>query len=551
VKQTLQIIFCCLFGFIHSTYAGNGGYVVQIAASKNPTNIKWFSEKHQIDQKILEIKESGWYKYVIGQFENSRAASEYIATSLQHKGLQGPFPRILSDSLRKSSEKEINPDKTATIDKKEDFIPKETVSTFLENTSTVKTFTLQSAGKPDQGKLNPLEKYKIWERLIGWENLQKLEIKLIERTKSILPQSFVPFYIRMIDKAIRYPVILFFLMLIVLFILNAILIMAILEISNTLKNQIERYNELYQTMYERALTGFLFQEFDLETAVSRLKKINLQRNRKIFVSVLFNFQKNLSGDSDQKILEIFYRLQLNEDAVKKINSNTYYQQILGLRELTNLYPSGAFSIVESHINDKNDALRAEAQTSYVRLNQKEPFNFIIKLRKPFTRWTQLTAFYIFRLHKIPAPSFAVFLKSDLYNVQNFSLRMITFFQQKENPEDIMKLLHATRKLTRYLAIKAISDLRILEAKPLLKEMFGKESYRNQVEIVKAMQHIGDTGDFDFLENIIWGKDVTLKLEACRSMYFMSSSGVENIVRLNDEKELNLQAYIAHIDDNRN
>jgi hypothetical protein len=421
----------------------------------------------------------------------------------------------------------------------------------VKTAASGKTLSAEGGANKDQDTLKHSDKYTRWEKLIGTKSLQKLEIRLLEGGKSFLPRSAIPFYVRIIDKAIQFPVILFFLMLIILFIINAILIMLTLEVSNTLKNQKERYDRVFQTMYERALTGYLFQEFDVEAAVLRIKKIHRPQNRKIFVSVLFNFQKNLSGDSDQKILDIFSRLGLYKDALKKTKSGSSYRRIIGLRNLTNLYPSGAFPIIESHINDKNDELRAEAQTSYVRLNHEEPFRFMKYLRKPFTRWTQLTTFYIFKLHKLPAPCFAEYLQSDLYNVQNFSLRMITYFQQKENAEEIIKLLDAKRELTRFLAIKAINELGIHEAKSILKERFEKETYKNRQEIVKALQHIGDADDFGFLEKIIRENDVTLKIEACRSMYFMNRSGMENLLRLNQDKELNLDPFIAHINDPRN
>ena len=327
--------------------------------------------------------------------------------------------------------------------------------------------------------------------------------------------------------------------------------MIILEISNTLKNKADRFDQLYGYMYERALTGYIFQEYDLEIAVQRIKKIQHTRNRKIFVSVLFNFQKNLSGELDQKILDIFYRLGLHEDAVKKTRSKSFYQQIVGFSELTNLYPSGAFPIVEGHINDKSNELRAEAQTSYVRLNHVEPFKFLRSLTKPFTQWTQLTSFYIFKLHKLPAPSFVEYLQSDLYNVRNFSLRMITYFQQRENAEEIIKLLNAERERTRFLAIRAIYELGIHEAKSLVKNSYEKETYKNKLEIIKAMLHIGDVEDLSFLETIIRQTDVSLKIEACRSMYFMNSAGMENLLRLDQEKELDIESYIAHIHDPRN
>lgn len=503
MKQTLHIfvVFCCFQGFLSLTCLLNDSYAACITTSKSCPN---------------------------------------------------SLPIILPDSGKENSQNVRKPAKAFVAkEKKANISSSLTNPVSSESISTVKPGSLQSGKKQNSEIQKPLEKYKVWEKLIGWKSLRNIEIKVIEGAKPYLPRSIIPLYIRMIDRAIRFPVILFFMVIIFLFILNAILIMVILEVSNTLKNQIEHYNELYQQMYERALTGFLFQEYDIETAVSRVKKIHLRRNRKIFVSVLFNFQKNLSGDSDQKILEIFFRLRLNEDAIEKTKSHSFYRQIVGLRELTNLYPSGALPIVETHINDDNDELRAEAQTSYVTLDYEEPFSFMRNLRKPYTRWTQLTAFYIFKLHKLPAPSFSEYLQSDLYNIQNFSLRMITHFQQKENAGEIIKLLYAERVQTRFLAIKAINELGIQEAKPLLKERFEKETYLNQIEIVKALLNFGDIDDFEFLEKIIRGNDVTLKIEACRSMYFMNTSGMENLLRLNEEKELALEPYIAHIYDPRN
>ena len=395
------------------------------------------------------------------------------------------------------------------------------------------------------------EKYSPWGRLIRGSNLRKIEMIIIEGITPFLPSALVPFYIRMVDNAIRFPVVLFFLLLVILFALNAVMVMVALEMSNNMKNKIERFEELYREMYERALTGYIFQEYDIETAIQRIKNIHRPRNRKILVSVLFNFQKNISGELDQKLLDVFSRLGLHEDAMKKTQSTSFYLQIKGLSELTNLYPAGAFSIVKGLINDKNNELRAEAQTSYVRLNHDEPFLFLKSLTRPFTQWTQLTSFYIFRLHKLPAPSFVEYLKSDLYNVQNFSLRMIIYFQQKENAQEILKLLNASRERTRFLAIKACHELGIQEAKPLLKQAYETETYKNKLEIVKALLHLGEVKDFDFLEKIIRQKDVSLKIEACRSMYFMNSAGMENLLRLELEKELEIRPYIGHIYDPRN
>ncbi|MBC8004885.1 MAG: hypothetical protein H7X84_05385 [Verrucomicrobia bacterium] len=549
MKEILcRLIICvCLSGAMVVSCYGSSSYTVQVVASKSPTDVKWFSSKYQIEEKMLEIHENSWYKYVIGEFNTVHEASVYISENLSPKGLKDAFPRILPDSLKPEpipSTQLTVPTSDAVEIKTVDSIP-------AVNPLSVNSSVNQSAVNSYRDFEKGYEKYGPWIELIGKENLYAFEKAMIDGGKQYLPRSFVPSYERMMDNALRYPVVMFFIMLIILFVLNAAVIIVILELSNNIKNTLQRYDVTYTKMYERALTGYIFQEYDLDSTVGRIKGIRHSRNRRIFIAVLFNFKQNLSGDLEQKLLDIFFKLGLEKKSMGKTQSYSFYGRILGMRELTNLHPSGAFPIVESYINHENDELRAEAQTSYVRLNHEEPFRFLKDLRKPFTRWTQLTSFYIFRLHKLPAPSFVEYLKSDLYNVQNFSLRMIIYFQQKENALEIIKLLHAKREMTRFLAIRAVNELGIQEAKPLLKEVYEKETYKNRIEIIKGFLHMGNSDDLNFLENIITQKDVSLKIEACRSMYFMNSLGMEYLKNLKSKQELNIESYIAHIHDPRN
>lgn len=540
----LSIVLCFLGLVSTACLGGNASYTVQVVASKTPTDIGWFCSAHRIESKVCEFKEKGWYKYVTGEFNDLREASNYIHRDLSQKGLQGPFPRILPDSLKGVFALAVIPDTASIVLKpaKTDSLPAKDTSNYTETEPVPAIQSARAEGTYDK-------KYGPWEGIIGLKQLHKAELAIVKSAGYLFPKAWMPFYGRMIDKAIRYPAILFFLLLIIGFIINALLIIVLLEVSNTIKNRLERFDELYTQMYERALTGYIFQEYDLETALKRIKHIRYPRNRKVLIAVLYNFKKNLSGDLNDKLMDVFFRLELEKGSIKKTKSRSFYRRILGIRELTNLYPEAALPVVEAHINDANDELRAEAQTSYVRLNQEEPFRFLESLRKPFTRWTQLTSFYIFRLHKLEAPSFVEYLKSDLYNVQNFSLRMIIFFQQIESSQEIIKMLEAKREMTRFLAIRAANELGIQEAKPQLKEMYEKETYKNQLEIIKGFLHTGDAGDFDFLENIIRQKDITLKIEACRSLYFMSTPGKEKLLSL--KEELNLEPFIAHIYDPRN
>jgi hypothetical protein len=208
-------------------------------------------------------------------------------------------------------------------------------------------------------------------------------------------------------------------------------------------------------------------------------------------------------------------------------------------------------IISGLINNSNDHVRSEAQTAYIRLNPDKPFRFFKILTKAFSPWTQLSAFYLLRLHQLPVPSFADYLYSKHHTVRNFSLKMIIYFQQLENISEVYKMLESKMELTRFLSYRAINDLRLYDSRLLLKNKFRDETNKNKIEIVRAFKNIGTSEDFDFLEIIIKSESVSLKLEACRSMYFLSTEGKERLLKLNLESNVNLDEFIAHITDPRN
>ena len=321
--------------------------------------------------------------------------------------------------------------------------------------------------------------------------------------------------------------------------------------SNQVKNHKDRYISIYTNLYEKVLQSYIFDEIDWKKTFDKLKKIKKPLNREILTSVLFNFQENLRGDMDNRIPEIFVKLELHKDARKKAKSSFYYDQVQGIRELTNLYPKGAFAVVRYFINAPNDLVRSEAQSSYVRLYPDKPFDFFRTLTSPFTRWTQLSTFHFFRLHQLPVPSFVEYLDSKNPNVRNFCLRMIIFFQQVENATEIFEFLNNPLETTRFLSIRAINDLRLYDGKELIKNIYPKETEKNKLEIIKALKNIGNSDDFDFLETIIRSGFVTLKTEACRSLYFMNAEGRERLILLIQDTEMEIGKYLDHITDPRN
>lgn len=373
----------------------------------------------------------------------------------------------------------------------------------------------------------------------------------IEYGNNHLPKNIRKLYIGLIEKSFQLPVIFFFSAFILFFIINILSVLLILNFTIKKKNQKERYLKVYGKMYEEILMSYMFGDIEWEKAIVKLKKIDRKKNRKILISILLNFHENLKGDVGKFIPEIFVKLGLQNDSLKAANSSFNFKKVQGIRELTYLYSEGAMGIVSDLINDSNDNVRSEAQIAFVRLNPDNPFKFLGNLTKPFTRWTQLSAFNLLRLNQIPVPSFAKYLYIPHQNVRDFCLRMIIYFQQLENFTEIFHMLDSTFEMTRFLSYRAINDLRLYDGRILVKQRFRDETARNKLEIVKALRNIGNEEDFDFLEIIIKSESISLKTEACRTMYYMNSEGRERLLKMNQESGLELDLFISHVTDPRN
>ncbi|WP_319481534.1 hypothetical protein [uncultured Draconibacterium sp.] len=383
------------------------------------------------------------------------------------------------------------------------------------------------------------------------EKIEQLKTKLIEYGEQHLPWKARKVYFEVIEKVFDYSILLLFAALILFFITNIAIVLFTLNYTIKRKNQKGRFERIYGKMYEEVIMDYIFGNIDWEKALIKLKKIKNKANRRILISVLMNFKANFKGELENFIPEIYLKLNLQKDSLKLAKSRHSHKKVMGIMELTHLYPQGAKGMISTLINDPNDYVRTEAQIAYVTLNNENPFSFFDNLKQPFAKWAQLSVFYLIRLNQIPVPAFARFLSFKHYNIRNFSLKMITFFQQLEDVSEVIKMADSEMEETRFLAYKAINDLRLYDSRELIKKKFDGETKRNKLEILKAFKNIGDTDDFAFLEEVMISGSISLKLEACRSVYYMSEESRDKISKHTKKEIPELELLLAHVKDPRN
>lgn len=374
---------------------------------------------------------------------------------------------------------------------------------------------------------------------------------LIDSGTERLPAPIAGLYVRIVDKAFRFPFVVFFLAVISLLILNVLTVIVILFVTNLIMNIRARKKARLRDIYEKILTDLMLQVIDTREAISELSKIKQKKNNNLLIEVMMDFQKSFRGDSDRQILDLYEEMKLGKVSYNKTYSVSFYTQVMGIRELANMHPDQAIEMIASRLNDSNDIVRTEAQICYPYVNTENPFDFLGILEKPFSRWAQLNIYYYIKIHELPVPSFDKWLRSEHASVVHFCILMIGLFQQRENSEEIIRLVNDPNESIRREAIRTCSELTLFESKPVLKEAYPKETLKNQLEIVKTLRVIGDDDDIPFLEEIFQSQEKILRLETCRTLYQISDTSRTYLEQINQAMNFELTLYIAHIKDSRN
>ena len=380
----------------------------------------------------------------------------------------------------------------------------------------------------------------------GEKNLRKI---LIDKGKSVFPEPILSYYILSVEKAFKFPFIFFFVSIIFVMIGNVFLVILILFVTNLTMNFRSKNNKKQRNIFEHILTDLLVEVIDQKEAILQLSKF--KRKKELLIEVLIEFQKNFRGDSDRQIIEIYQAMNLGKTSYDKTFAISYFEQVKGLRELTNMLPNQATEMIAARLNDSNDLVRSEAQICYPQVNKEFPFDFLSILDKPFSKWAQLNIYYYIKIHELPVPSFDKWITSTQPNVVCFCIQMISLFQQHENSAAVISLLQNPDEIIRFDAIRACGELHFIESKQLLKENYKTETQKNKLEITKSFLHIGEESDLPFLEEIVRNEELSLRMEACRTMYSLSENSRGYLENLNQSMNFVLTSIIAHITDPRN
>ncbi len=331
-------------------------------------------------------------------------------------------------------------------------------------------------------------------------------------------------------------------------IVTMLILLIIILLNRARMEREEKLHQFLMEKYQALIVDYLFgnaKPDDFRPIASNTYSRQLLIDQMIDVSI------NLKGEEAKKLISLYKHLGLDRDSIKRANDRRWHKKIKGFRELAFMNIKDANAIIYETLNSSNEILRMEAQIALVRLGDKNPFEFLSQLIRPFSLWEQITLHELIIQHNIPVPPFKRWLKSPNPTVAMFALRMIREFKQKDAEDDLRETLQRPEPEVRQLAVQVAGDLEMRSTLEEMKHMYKNQDYNICLEIVKSMGKMPDVSMMGFLKLVLDKEDdVQLQIEATKAIENNGEEGVKELVKLMKSEYKNYNIIVRHVLDRR-
>lgn len=259
------------------------------------------------------------------------------------------------------------------------------------------------------------------------------------------------------------------------------------------------------------ISEFLFYE-DSNSKEEKMNYLNLKIqirelikdsfDRRVLTEVLLDLRKDLSGQSQTVLIELYKDLGLHNEAFEKLASRRWQIISSGILELTTMEVMESYGLIIKFINHRQGTIRKQAEIAVVNLKEEGIGFFLDNTKYKISEWQQLKLLDVLR-HKtnFEPPLFSLWLTSTNSHVVLFSLRLIKYYRQSDAEKSIITLLKHKKRDIQAEAIDCIKEFFFVSALPTLKMVYGKASIDIKIAILDAIGEIGSKSDVEFIEKL--------------------------------------------------
>lgn len=310
----------------------------------------------------------------------------------------------------------------------------------------------------------------------------------------------------------------------------------------------KKYQEVFrQLLFEDNITGPGIKDaFDV-------KDLKNTFHREIIREEIIHLHENFTGETAERLEEIYMRLNFHFDSIQKLKSRKWYFIAKGMRELALMNIRQALPEMKLFINHKNEILRMESRIAIMKLSETDPLAFLTNETAPLTGWDTANIYSMLsKMHEKMIPDFSKWLNSPNQDVVLFCIQMIGAFRQQESVNRLLNLLSSDDERIRLAIIKALRLLNVSEGEKPIVDIYVNESISVRTEILRTLEVVGTTFSIPFLEKIIRQplEDYPLAIQAVRTLLAMGNSGQVIINAIFEQAPTPVQLIINHAKDKR-
>ena len=225
-------------------------------------------------------------------------------------------------------------------------------------------------------------------------------------------------------------------------------------------------------------------------------------NHQILSDILIDLQKDLSGETLERLYKLFKDLGLHIKAFDKLRSYRWQVVSQGIMELTRMSVTESYGFITKFINDKRGTVRKQAELAAVSLEEKGISHFMDTTRYQISEWQQLKLMDILRQKEnFQPPRFKRWLTSNNKAVVLFALRLLKHYDQNDANAILIQLVRHKNKQIKEEAISCIQKFGVVEALDTLKMVFWKSNVNGKILILDTLSELGSSKDIEFLQNV--------------------------------------------------
>ncbi|MGW8316558.1 MAG: HEAT repeat domain-containing protein [Bacteroidales bacterium] len=337
-------------------------------------------------------------------------------------------------------------------------------------------------------------------------------------------------------------------------IMTMLILFVIIMLNRSKMEREKKIREYLIEEYQRLLMDYLFDNGKGTEAYHEIEKVaGNHLKRQVLIDQIMDLMVNLKGDIKEKAIQLYFALGLKQDTMRKVLSRKWHIKIKGYREIAFMDIREASEHIYHGLNSKNEILRMEAQIALVRLSDKNPFEWLHHMKKPLTKWDQITLIELITFHELPVPAFKQWFYSENISILIFALEMIERFEQFDAETEVIALFDHPHAKVRQTAYRVSGNTNFLRSLPGMRERFGDETFENKLEILKSFAKMPDENYLEFLRSVLDKEDdIQLQIQATKAIESTDEPGISMLVKLMKSKSeyKNYQILVRNVLDGK-